>query len=95
VTCQFNKRTTLDDPKLLADLAHRKVALLRADWTLRNPDITTSLAQLGRSGVPVYVLHRPGKTPLVLSEIISVVQVQEALATLQAAPNTLDLGAQP
>jgi thiol:disulfide interchange protein DsbD len=37
---------------------------------------------LGRSGVPVYVLHAPGKAPLVLSELLSVRQMKEALATL-------------
>lgn len=82
VTCQYNKRTTLSDPALLADFADRKVALLRADWTLRNPQITAALAALGRSGVPVYVLHRPGQSPLVLSEVLSVQEVRAALATL-------------
>lgn len=79
VTCQFNKRTTLSDAGLLADFAARRVALLRADWTLRDPAITAALAQLGRSGVPVYVLYAPGRAPHVFSEILSVQQVRAAL----------------
>lgn len=43
------------------------VTLLRADWTRRDPAITVALEQLGRSGVPVYVLHSAGKPPVVFS----------------------------
>jgi thiol:disulfide interchange protein DsbD len=82
VTCQYNKKTTLADTALLADLQTRKVALLRADWTRRDPAITAALAQLGRNGVPVYVLQAPGRAPVVLSEILSVAEVRAALAAL-------------
>jgi len=57
VTCQYNKHTTLADEAVLADFAARRVALLRADWTRRDPAITEALAALGRTGVPVYVLY--------------------------------------
>jgi thiol:disulfide interchange protein DsbD len=82
VTCQYNKRTTLTDSSVLADFADRKVALRGADWTRRDPAITAALAQLGRSGVPVYVLYAPGKAPVVLTEILSVAEVRQALAAL-------------
>jgi thiol:disulfide interchange protein DsbD len=45
--------------------------------------ITRALARLGRNGVPVYVLLRPGREPLLLPEILSQRIVREALATLQ------------
>ncbi|MGP1629332.1 MAG: protein-disulfide reductase DsbD family protein [Giesbergeria sp.] len=80
VTCQYNKRTTLADADVLGDFATRKVALLRADWTRRDPAITAALTELGRSGVPVYVLYVPGKAPVVLSEILGKGEVQAALA---------------
>ena len=60
----------------------KKVTLLRADWTRRDPAITAALAQLGRNGVPVYVLYQAGRAPVVLSEILSVNEVRSALATL-------------
>jgi thiol:disulfide interchange protein DsbD len=82
VTCQYNKQTTLGDAELLADMAARKVALLRADWTRRDPAITAALQQLGRNGVPVYVLYQADKSPVVLSEILSVREVRAALARL-------------
>ena len=82
VTCQYNKKTTLNDARVLADMDAKKVTLLRADWTRRDPDITAALAQLGRNGVPVYVLYQAGRAPVVLSEILSVDEVRAALASL-------------
>ena len=82
VTCQVNKQTTLNNPGLLADMAQRKVALLRADWTRRDPDITEALRQLGRNGVPVYVFYQAGKPPVVLSELLTVQEVRAALERL-------------
>ncbi|MGD9774862.1 protein-disulfide reductase DsbD family protein [Diaphorobacter sp.] len=82
VTCQYNKNTTLARPAVLQDFAAKNVALLRADWTRRDPAITAALAQLGRSGVPVYVLHAPGKAPVVFSEILGEPELRAAVAAL-------------
>ncbi|MDP2449444.1 protein-disulfide reductase DsbD [Polaromonas sp.] len=82
VTCQYNKKTTLADADVLADMAAKNVALLRADWTRRDPAVTAALAQLGRNGVPVYVIYKPGRAPVVLSEILSVADVRAELAKL-------------
>lgn len=82
VTCQYNKKTTLANAEVLADLQAKNVALLRADWTRRDPAITAALAQLGRNGVPVYVFYRPGKPPVVLTEVLSVDEVRSTIAQL-------------
>jgi thiol:disulfide interchange protein DsbD len=80
VTCQYNKKTTLVRPEVLADFRAGNYALLRADWTRRDPAITAALARLGRNGVPVYVVYRPGRPPVVLSEVLGVEEVRAALA---------------
>jgi thiol:disulfide interchange protein DsbD len=85
VTCQVNKRLVLSDPEVLDALAAKNVALVRADWTRRDPDITRALAALGRNGVPVYALYRPGREPLLLPEVLTAKIVVDALATLQPA----------
>jgi thiol:disulfide interchange protein DsbD len=82
VTCQYNKKNALANTDVLADLDTKKVVLLRADWTRRDPAITEALAALGRNGVPVYVFYTPGKAPVVLSEILSVSEVRTAIAGL-------------
>lgn len=81
VTCQVNKRTTLNDGALQAEFAAKGVRLLRADWTNRDPAITQELARLGRSGVPVYALYAPGATQArLLPEILTIATVREAIA---------------
>jgi thiol:disulfide interchange protein DsbD len=81
VTCQVNKRTTLGDTAVLADLDARRVALLRADWTRRDAAISAELARLGRNGVPVYAIYKPGQAgPMLLPELLSPQMVRDALA---------------
>ena len=82
VTCQYNKKTTLVNAEVLAAFDAKQVRLLRADWTRSDPAITAALAQLGRNGVPVYVLYQNGHAPVLLNEILSVNEVKAALATL-------------
>ena len=82
VTCQYNKKATLADAEVLAQFKAKNVALLRADWTRRDKAITAALTALGRSGVPVYVLHAPGKPPVVLSEILRKDELDAALSGL-------------
>jgi thiol:disulfide interchange protein len=82
VTCQYNKRTVLSDSSVLAALSNKNVALLRADWTLRDPDITQALSKLGRNGVPVYVFYKRGAAPVVLSTVPSANEIRAAVAAL-------------
>ncbi|MFZ3219103.1 MAG: thioredoxin family protein, partial [Rhodoferax sp.] len=82
ITCQYNKKTTLAASEVLSDLQAHQVTLLRADWTRRDPAITRALEQLGRSGVPVYVLYAPGRPPVVFSEILHAPELRAALAQL-------------
>ena len=82
VTCQYNKKTTLSNRQLLSDFSGKNVALLRADWTRRDPAITAALGHLGRSGVPVSVFYRSGRAPVVLSEVLGVEEVRSVIANL-------------
>jgi thiol:disulfide interchange protein DsbD len=86
VTCQVNKRTTLDRADTLAAFDARRVVLLRADWTRRDAAIGKELARMQRSGVPVYALYAPGVAgPTLLSEILSREEVRRALDALPAS----------
>jgi thiol:disulfide interchange protein len=81
VTCQVNKRSTLNDAGLMADMDTARVVLLRADWTRRDATISNELSRLGRNGVPVYAIYRPGQSqPTLLPELLSVSTVRDALA---------------
>jgi thiol:disulfide interchange protein DsbD len=81
VTCQVNKRATLSDATLLAEIDAARVVLLRADWTRRDAAISNELSRLGRNGVPVYAIYRPGDSvPTLLPELLTVQTVRDALA---------------
>jgi thiol:disulfide interchange protein DsbD len=42
------------------------VLLVRADWTRYDPEITESLAALGRNSVPVYAFYPAGGREVIL-----------------------------
>jgi thiol:disulfide interchange protein DsbD len=73
LTCQVNERLTLSHPDVQAAFRANNIAFLVADWTRRDPAITSALHKYGREGVPTYViLHpSPNSTPQLLPEIIT------------------------
>ena len=81
ITCQVNERLVLDDARVREAFAQSGVALVRADWTRRDPAITEALAGLGRSGVPVYVLYRKGRAPLLLPAVLRRATILDALGS--------------
>jgi thiol:disulfide interchange protein DsbD len=94
VTCQVNKRLTLADRALVASFRERQVVLMRADWTRRDPAVTEALRALGRSGVPVYALYGPGAgEPQLLSEILTVSEIRDAMARWPQAGGAHDSAA--
>jgi thiol:disulfide interchange protein DsbD len=73
LTCQVNERLTLSHPDVQAAFRSNNVAFLVADWTRRDPAITSALHKYGREGVPTYVILRPApnSNPQLLPEIIT------------------------
>ena len=82
VSCQANKRLVLTRAEIEQAFMQKQVTLMRADWTNRDERITQALAGMNRSGVPVYVLHAPGKAPQILPELLTPGIVKDALAAL-------------
>jgi thiol:disulfide interchange protein DsbD len=71
LTCKINERIALDDSAVKAAFTEKNVALLIADWTMRDSAITEYLASFGRNGVPLYVYYPPGKAPVVLPQLLT------------------------
>lgn len=82
LTCQVNERTTLNESPVKSALLEKNVRLLKADWT--NPDarIAQALAQLGRSGIPVYLLLSPQHPSILLSEFLNTPDLLHAIHAL-------------
>jgi thiol:disulfide interchange protein len=86
VTCQVNKRLVLGRDTVMDGFRARDIALLRADWTNQEPEITAALKELGRSGVPVYVFYPAnGGAPLLLPELLTESRVLEAIDQVAAS----------
>jgi thiol:disulfide interchange protein DsbD len=72
LSCQVNERVALRQPEVQKAFGDANVALLRADWTQHDEAIGDTLAKLGRSGVPAYVLYVPGEaSPRLLPEVLT------------------------
>lgn len=73
LTCKANELTVFRTQQVVDQFAHRNVALLKADWTLKSPEITRALERFGRSSVPLYVLYPANTTaePRVLPTVIT------------------------
>jgi thiol:disulfide interchange protein len=80
VTCQVNKRLVLTQPDVVQAFQESGIVLMRADWTARDNEITGALAKLGRNGVPVYAIYRPGHEPELLPEILTKDMIFTALS---------------
>jgi thiol:disulfide interchange protein len=82
LSCQVNERAVLQSDGVQQRLRTKHVALLRADWTKYDPQITAALADVGRSGVPTYIVYAPGAEANVLPELLTPGIVDKALDAL-------------
>lgn len=86
LTCQVNKRRVLTAETVQEAFDDKNVALVRADWTNRDPEITKALQSHGRSGVPVYVLYEGnGSEPTLLPEVLTNDIVLNALENIPSS----------
>ena len=85
LSCQVNEKVVLDRDDVQKRLHDSGIALVRADWTRHDETIAQTLAGLGRSGVPTYVLYSgtPGDPPKILPEVLTAGIVFDALDELK------------
>jgi thiol:disulfide interchange protein/DsbC/DsbD-like thiol-disulfide interchange protein len=92
LTCKVNERVAFGSSAARASLLAHDVALLRADWTTRDPVVTRALAAFGRNSVPFVVLYGRDRAaePAVLPTLLTPGIVTRALdaAAARAAPTT-------
>jgi thiol:disulfide interchange protein len=71
ITCKVNERIALGTNKVKNAFATQSITYLKGDWTNSDPVITEYLATFSRNGVPLYVYYAPGKTAVVLPQILT------------------------
>ena len=79
LSCQVNERVVLNRPDVRKNLSDSGMVLVRADWTRHDESIASALGELGRSGVPTYVVYLPGKAAMILPEVLTPGIVSDAL----------------
>lgn len=84
LTCQVNKKIALEHPKVIEMFKNQHIALVRADWTNADAQITQALARFGKNSIPLYVLYSSDsdKPVVILPEILTVPIVQQALENI-------------
>lgn len=81
LSCQVNEKAVLEDHGVEQELLRRHYVLLRADWTRYDPEITSELSRIGRSGVPTYVIISGSNKEMihVLPELLTLRVVLDAI----------------
>jgi len=85
LTCNANKKFSLDIALVRQRLKELKAAAFLADYTrpAASPEITAELARFGRAGVPLVLVYprNPEKPPVPLPELLTPQIVMDALET--------------
>lgn len=71
ITCQVNKRVALNQENVVKRFKELDIIRMKADWTVKDPEITQALAEFGRNGVPLYVFYPAGGEPRILPEVLT------------------------
>lgn len=81
ITCQVNKRVALNQENVVQRFKELDIVRMKADWTVKDPEITSALAAFGRNGVPLYVFYPANGEPHTLPEILTPAIVLSAIET--------------
>tara|TARA_B100001741_G_scaffold91305_1_gene74846 strand:- start:2981 stop:4813 length:1833 start_codon:yes stop_codon:yes gene_type:complete len=71
ITCKVNEAVALKTSEVSKVLAEKNITYLEADWTRKDPIISETLEQYGRTGLPLYLLFPSEGDPLILPEILT------------------------
>jgi thiol:disulfide interchange protein DsbD len=73
LTCQVNKKTSIEIPSVRAKLKERNAVTLLGDYTHFPENISTELNHFNRAGVPLVLVYPKNSTipPMVLPEILT------------------------
>jgi thiol:disulfide interchange protein DsbD len=90
LSCKVNERVAFGSADVTRKFLDLKIAMLKADWTLRDEPIARALAKYGRNSIPLYVLYDGTGMDafVILPEVLSPGILLEALNKLAAEPKT-------
>lgn len=72
LTCKVNENVAIERTEVRDAFARGNVAVLRGDWTRRDPEIARYLTAHGAAGVPLYVWYPAGGgAPQILPQVLT------------------------
>ncbi len=71
ITCKVNEAVALKTSKVRKILSDKDITYIEADWTRKDPVISSALERYGRTGLPLYLLFPSQGEPLILPEILT------------------------
>ena len=71
ITCKVNESVALKTSKVRKLLTDKDITYIEADWTRKDPVISSALEEYGRTGLPLYLLFPSKGEPLILPEILT------------------------
>ncbi|MCP4050786.1 MAG: hypothetical protein GY730_08790 [bacterium] len=79
ITCKFNE-VIFSSAKVEERFKQLDMTAIEVDWTKKDENTAKIIRSYGRSGVPLYILYRPGEEePVILPEILTVSRLLDAL----------------
>lgn len=78
-TCKVNEKLVLNTSGFEQLIEKYNLEILLADWTKRDPIITSWLKSKGKVGVPAYFVQKPDGSIIDLGETISLDEIEKAL----------------
>ncbi len=86
ITCLVNERVALETPAAKRAFEQTGTVKLKGDWTNRDPEITATLKEAGRAGVPLYLYWAPGaEKPKILPQVLTEAMIVSELTSSQQA----------
>ena len=86
ITCLVNERVALETSATRRAFEQAGVVKLKGDWTNRDPEITATLKEAGRAGVPLYLFWAPGaERPKILPQVLTEATIASELSSIPQA----------
>ncbi|NQY74312.1 MAG: thioredoxin family protein [Candidatus Margulisbacteria bacterium] len=73
LTCKVNEAVTFSNGRVKDTFESMNIVPLKADWTLKSPEVTALIQSHGRNGIPLYIYYSEGSDtkPIILPEILT------------------------
>ncbi|MBX7533270.1 thioredoxin family protein [Qipengyuania sp. 1XM1-15A] len=87
ITCKVNEQVAIEDWETHEAFSRAEVITIRGDWTRRDEEIASFLAQQGVAGVPLYLWYAPGGDAQQLPQVLTPAMLRD-LAEQASSPRS-------